>query len=131
MMEELCEIGQDLWESFCSICDDDSYKNYVDHVKSCSDCIQKLGLTKEDIEILNEDDLESVDMGKFETITDTELVEEIKHRGIKIEIPGNDNSSNFCSSERPYCYSCGTICTPVTKIKIGDVTFDIEEDKTR
>jgi hypothetical protein len=64
------------------------------------------------------------------TITDVELVEEIKRRGIKIEIPGNDNRSDFCQSERPRCYACGTICTPVTKIKIGGITFDIEEDKT-
>lgn len=65
------------------------------------------------------------------TLTDIELVEEIKRRGIKIEIPGNDNRSDFCASERPRCYACDTICTPVTKIKIGDIIFDMEEDATR
>jgi hypothetical protein len=125
MREVLCETGRYLWEHYRSNLEEDLYKNYVNHVKSCSECIQKLGLTKEDIEVLNEDDLDLVNTGKFENITDTELVEEIKRRSIKIEIPGNDNRSDFCSSERPRCYDCGTICTPINQIKIGDVIFDI------
>lgn len=67
-------------------------------------------------------------MNKFETATDVELVEEIKRRGIKIEIPGNNNASGFCIGDRPHCYACDTICTSVTKIKIGGIMFDIEED---
>lgn len=65
-------------------------------------------------------------MEKFETVTDIELVEEIKRRGIKIKIPGNNNASGF--DDRPHCYNCGTICTHITKIKIGGIIFDIEED---
>ena len=61
-------------------------------------------------------------------MTDVELVEEIKRRGIKIEIPGNDSTSDFGPGERPRCYACGTICNRVTKIRIGDVMFDIDED---
>ena len=60
-------------------------------------------------------------------MTDVELVEEIKRRGIKIDIPGNDNT-DFSASERPRCYNCGTICTHITKIKIGGIMFDIEKD---
>ncbi len=59
------------------------------------------------------------------TITDVELIEEIKRREIKIEIPGNDDVSDFDADDRPHCYSCDTICTPITKIKIGGVTLDI------
>jgi hypothetical protein len=66
-------------------------------------------------------------MEKFDTMTDVELIEEIKRRGIKIDIPGNDNT-DFCTSERPRCYACGTICTHVAKIKIGSIIFDIEDD---
>jgi len=128
MREELCEVGQDLWEDYRSTLEEHLYEKYVNHVKSCSECIQKLGLTKEDIEILNEDDLEPIDTKKFETITDIELVDEIKRREIKIEIPGNNNASDFSVGDRPHCYACDTICTPVTKIKIGGVVFDIGED---
>lgn len=72
MKEELCEIGQDLWENYRTTSKEDLYKNYVDHIKRCPECIQKLGLTKEDLEVLNEDDLVPIGIKKFETITDAE-----------------------------------------------------------
>lgn len=64
-------------------------------------------------------------MRTLNNYSDVELVEEIKRREIKIEIPGNDNTSDYDFSDRPHCYNCYTICTPVTKIKIGGITFDI------
>jgi hypothetical protein len=51
-------------ESYRANLEEGSYKNYVNHMKSCPECIQKLGLTNKDIEILNEDDLEPIGMKK-------------------------------------------------------------------
>ena len=82
MREELCEVGQDLWEHYRSTLEEDLYKNYVNHIKSCSECIRKLGLTEEDTEILNTDKngLEPIDMKKLETMKDVELVEEVMEK---------------------------------------------------
>lgn len=129
MREDLCEVGQNLWENYRIDYEEGLYKNYVDHIKSCPECIQKLMLTKEDIDILNipEDDLEPIDDRTLGECSDDDLVEEIKRRRIKIEIPGNDNIPDFGAYDRPHCYDCGTICTPITMIKIGSIIFDIEE----
>lgn len=54
MRKELCETGQHLWEHYRSTFQEDLYENYVNHIKSCSECVQKLGLTKEDVKLLTE-----------------------------------------------------------------------------
>lgn len=55
---ELCNIGQGLWEDFRDgDFDDDKYKNYVDHIKLCKEC--KKGLEIEDV--IDEKDLEVID----------------------------------------------------------------------
>jgi hypothetical protein len=51
--KELCDIGQHLWIHYRSTFEEDLYENYISHIRSCPECIQKLGLTEEDVEILN------------------------------------------------------------------------------
>ena len=58
MRKELCKAGQDLWEryrfSYLEEDQDHLYNSYIVHLRHCSECIQRLGITKKDIDILNE-----------------------------------------------------------------------------
>lgn len=64
---------------------------------------------------------------KLSEYSDDELVDELKHREIKIEIPGNADAEEFDIDDRPHCYECGTICSSIEKIKIGGVVFDLNK----
>lgn len=53
MKDELCKTGQELWDDVRTNFEEENYKNYVNHIKSCAECIKKLELTEEDIELLH------------------------------------------------------------------------------
>jgi len=56
---ELCDIGQELWEDFRDgEYDENKYKKYVGHIKSCAEC--KRGLEID--EVIDEKDLIPIDI---------------------------------------------------------------------
>jgi hypothetical protein len=53
-MEKLCIIGNLWWNKVRGKYDKEIYKNYVSHIKTCKFCQRGLGMTKHNIELINE-----------------------------------------------------------------------------
>lgn len=56
---ELCDIGQELWEDFRDgDFDENKYKKYVEHIKFCAECKKRLDID----EVIDEKELIPIDM---------------------------------------------------------------------
>lgn len=57
-MNELCNVGQELWEN-CSgeNYDEHRYKKYIEHIKLCTDCKKALEID----EVIDEKELVPID----------------------------------------------------------------------